>query len=382
MNNLMMRAVAGAAALLLAWAGPTEAHATFKLEDIKPKIEEIIRAEIKEGTASVSIVLVQGDRIVWSAAYGNANVATGTPATPATVYSTGSTSKSVTATAVMQLVEQGKIDLDTSINRYLPTAQVQDRLQVDEPVTIRHMLSHTSGLTCDVRTVPIFSRTLPPTLAELTERTYSVRRPGEKYEYCNAAYGILGYLIEQVSGQEYESYIIEHVLKPVGSEEIAPVRPTARMLDLMARPYVRGEDGKPEPTRQVLFDVYPAGDLYMTATAMGRYLGAHLNGGVSGGRRILSQASVAEMHKNQSPTSDRPYGFGFTVLTAQDGHKIITHTGSVPGFNAFLGGDVTSGIGVYVMTNSGGHQPIGRAVLELMRGAPIEAEEQERPDAP
>jgi len=365
---------AAAVAIMWTWAGTAQAQAPFNLEAIKPKIEQVIRAEMDKGTASVSIALLQGDRIVWTAAYGKANVTTGTLSTPATVYSTGSTSKSVTATAVMQLVEQGKIDLDAPVNRYFKTARVQDRLQVNEPVTVRHMLTHTSGLTCDVRTVPIFSRTLPPTLADLTARTYSVRRPGEKYEYCNAAYGILGYLIEEVSGQEFERYIVENVLTPLGSEATAPVRPTARMADIMARPYVRGDDGKPEPTQQVFFDVYPAGDLYMTATDMARYLGAHINGGAFGGKRILSEASVAEMHKNQSPTPENPYGFGFAVHTAPDGHKIITHTGAVPGFNAYLGGDVTSKLGVYVMTNSGGHQPIGRAVLELMRGAPIESE--------
>jgi len=385
----LMRAAA-AASLLLAYAGtapaqaqaqsPTQAKPSFNLEAIKPKIEQVIRAEMSKGTASVSIALVQGDRIVWTAAYGEANTATHTPATPATVYSTGSTGKSITATAVMQLVEQGKIDLDAPVNRYLRGARVQDRLQVEQQVTVRHMLTHASGLTCDVRTVPIFSRTLPPNLAALTERTYSVRKPGEKYEYCNAAYGILGYLIEQVSGQEYESYIVEHVLKPLGITTTAPVRPTALMADLMARPYLRGKDGKPEPTQQVFFDVYPAGDLYMTAPEMARYLAAHLNGGVFGGKRILSAASVAEMHRNQSPTPESPYGFGFSSFTAPDGHQIITHTGSVPGFNAFIGGDVTSKLGVYLMTNSAGHAPIGVAVLELMRGAPIKAESKAKPD--
>jgi len=382
--NRLIRAAAVAASLVLAWAGTAQAQAqtqaSFNLEAIKPKIEQVIRAEMSKGTASVSIALVQGDRVVWTAAYGDANTATHTPATPATVYSTGSTGKSITATAIMQLVEQGKIDLDAPVNRYFKTARVQDRLQVNEPVTVRHMLTHASGLTCDARTVPIFSRTLPPSLAELTARTYSVRKPGEKYEYCNAAYGILGYLIEQVSGEEYESYIVEHVLKPLGITATTPVRPTARMADLMARPYLRGKDGKPEPTQQVFFDVYPAGDLYMTATDMALYLGAHLNGGVFGGKRILSAASVTEMHRNQSPTPDSPYGFGFSAFTAPDGRQIITHTGSVPGFNAFIGGDVTSKLGVYLMTNSAGHQPIGVAVLELMRGAPIKAENKAKPD--
>ncbi|MGE4064298.1 MAG: serine hydrolase domain-containing protein [Rhodospirillaceae bacterium] len=358
----------------LAHSSGASAQTTFQLDAIKPKIEQLIRAELAKGTASVSIALVASDRVVWTAAYGDANATTHTPATPATVYSTGSTGKSVTATAVMQLVEQGKIELDAPVNRYLLSARVQDRLQVDTPVTVRQMLSHQSGLTCDVRTTPVFSRTLPPTLAELTARTYSVRRPGEKYEYCNAAYGILGYVIEQVSGQEYEAYIVENILKPVGAETSNPVRPTALMEDLMAQPYERGKDGKPEPTRQVFFDVYPAGDMYMTATDMARYLGAHLNGGVFGGKRILSAASVAEMHKNQSPTPDSPYGFGFAIMTAPDGHKIIIHSGGTPGFNALLAGDVNAKLGVYLMTNRGGFDEIGRAVLELMRGAPIAVE--------
>jgi CubicO group peptidase (beta-lactamase class C family) len=240
------------------------------------------------------------------------------------------------------------------------------------------LLAHTSGLTCDIRTRPVYSRTLPPDLAALTARTYSVRKPNESFEYCNSAYGIAGYLIEQVSGQDYESYIVEHILAPLGVTTPAPIRPTPLMADRMAQPYSRGQDGTPVPVGRVFFDVYPAGDLYMTAEDMARFLGAHLNGGVFNGARILSEASIREMHRDQSPglvtgsmaeALGRGYGLGFGIGALANGHTIIQHGGSVPGLNANMIGDLNERIGVYVMTNSAGHHEIGRAVIEAMHAA-------------
>ncbi|HUF51161.1 MAG TPA: serine hydrolase domain-containing protein [Longimicrobiales bacterium] len=364
--------------LLFGMAPPLAAQQPmFDLERVRPAIEAAIRAELEQGTSSVSIALVSGDRVVWTAAYGNANATTRTAATPATIYSTGSTGKSVTAAAIMKLVEQGRVSLDQPVNRYLQGARVQDRLQSETPVTVRMLLSHTSGLTCDAQTRPVYSRTLPPSLKELTERTYSIRAPGERYEYCNSAYGIAGYLIEQVTGQDYESFILEHILKPLGVTTASPVNPTAEMADLMAQPYRRGENGQPVPVSRVFFDVVPAGDMYMTAEDMARFLGALLNGGVFNGVRILSQESVAEMQRNQSPpmtgatetASGRGYGLGLSTRTTPEGHIMIQHGGSVPGLNAHMIGNVTLRIGVYVMTNSAGHAPIAAAAMDAMHAA-------------
>jgi CubicO group peptidase (beta-lactamase class C family) len=349
----------------------------FDLERVRPAIEAAIRAELAAGTSSVSIALVSGDRVVWTAAYGNANATTRTTATPATIYSTGSTGKSLTAAAVMKLVEQGRVALDQPVNRYLQDARVQDRLQSELPVTVRTLLSHTSGLTCDARTRPVYSRTLPPSLKELTERTYSIRAPGERYEYCNSAYGIAGYLIEQVTGQSYESFILEHILKPLGVTTPSPIHPSAEMSDLMAQPYRRGENGQPVPVSRVFFDVVPAGDMYMTAGDMARFLAAQLNGGVFNGVRILSAESVAEMQRNQVPPMTGAmeaafgggYGLGLGTRTTPEGHTVIQHGGSVPGLNAHMIGNVTLRLGVYVMTNSAGHAPIAAAAMDAMQGA-------------
>jgi CubicO group peptidase (beta-lactamase class C family) len=364
--------------LLFGMAPPVASQQpTFDLELVRPAIEAAIRAELEQGTSSVSIALVSGDRVVWTAAYGNANATTRTAATPATIYSTGSTGKSVTAAAIMKLVEQGRVSLDQPVNRYLRDARVQDRLQAETPVTVRMLLNHTSGLTCDARTRPVYSRTLPPSLKELTERTYSIRAPSERYEYCNSAYGIAGYLIEQVTGQDYESFILEHILKPLGVTTESPINPTAEMVDLMAQPYRRGENRQPVPVSRVFFDVFPAGDMYMTAGDMARFLGAQLNGGVFNGVRILSEESVAEMRRNQVPPMTDAmqtafgggYGLGLGTGTTPEGHTIIRHGGSVAGLNAHMIGNVTLRVGVYVMTNSAGHAPIAAAAMEAMQAA-------------
>ena len=262
----------------------------FDLEKTKKVLSGLIEKTLAEnGVPSMSIALVRGDSIVWTAAFGYANMRTRTPATTATLYSTGSSFKSVTATAVMQLVEQGKVQLDDPINRYLGESQVHD--QADKPVTFTHILSHWSGLKNGAETQPIWSRKLPKTLEAMTAGLSSVRPPETKWEYNNFAYGTAGLLVQKISGVEYETYMIEHVLKPLGVTTPHPVYPTPEMVEVMALPYkAGGAFGKPVPEVQVHFDVYPAGDVYLTAEDMARYLAAQLNGGVFQGTRILSDA--------------------------------------------------------------------------------------------
>jgi CubicO group peptidase (beta-lactamase class C family) len=126
---------------------PIAAQDGIDLEKTKTVLAGLIEKTMDEqGIPSVSIALVKGDEIVWTEAFGYANVRTRTAATPDTIYSTGSTFKSVTATALMQLVEQGKCNLDDPVNQHLGDIRVQDRIQSEQPVTIRHILSHWSGL--------------------------------------------------------------------------------------------------------------------------------------------------------------------------------------------------------------------------------------------
>jgi CubicO group peptidase (beta-lactamase class C family) len=147
------------------------------------------------------------------------------------------------------------------------------------------------------------------------------------------------------------------------------------MVERMALPYKAGGSfGKPAPEVQVHFDVYPAGDIYLTADDMARYLGAQLNGGVFQGHRILSEESVREMH---TPRFGGDYGFGFWLVhDSSSGHTLIHHGGAIGGQRAFLIGDLDARVGVYYMTNSDylpdatppAQSEIVYAALKLLRG--------------
>ena len=116
----------------------------------------------------------------------------------------------------MQMVEQKKLDLDQPVNQYLGDIQVQDRLQSDKAVTSRHMLSHWSGLTAGAVTKPLWGRELPKSLEKMVSGLYSVRAPEAKWEYNNFAFGMAGLMLEKISGTEYEKYMVENILKPLG----------------------------------------------------------------------------------------------------------------------------------------------------------------------
>ena len=341
----------------------------FDLTKTKTVLTGLIEKAMKEnGVPSISIALVRGDSIVWKAAFGYANVRMKTPATTETYYSTGSTFKAATATAIMQLVEQDKLTLDAPVNRFLGDVQIQDRLQAEKPVTFRHILSHWSGLTSGAVTKPIWGRELPKSLEAMVGTLYSVRPPETKWEYNNFAYGMAGLLVQKISGVEYEKYMVENVLKPLGIKTEHPLYPTPEMVELMALPYNAGGTGgkPPTPVEQVHFDVYPAGDIWLTAEEMARFLGAHLNGGMFQGKRIASEASIKQTHEAQFGGT---YAFGWSVKKDEkNGHTIINHTGGIPGMSSYMLGDVDAKVGVYFMSNSGAPLSIGDAALQLLRG--------------
>lgn len=362
--------------LVLPASAATAQGGKFDLAKTKAVLTTVIEKTLAEnGIPSMSIALVRGDSIVWTAAFGYSNMYTHARATTETLYSTGSSFKSVTATAVMQLAEQGKLKLSDPINRYLGDDAVQDRLQSEKPVNFVDLLSHWSGLTSGAEIEPIWGRKLPLTLEQRTSKLYSIRAPETKWEYNNDGYAVAGLLVQKISGKDYEKYMVDHVLKPLGVTTPHPVYPTPEMVERMALPYKAGGSlGKPVPEVQVHFDVYPAGDIYLTAEDMARYLGAQIDGGVFNGHRILSDSSVREMHK---PRFGGDYGFGFWIIhDSTTGHTLIHHGGAIPGQRAFLIGDLDAHVGVYYMTNSDylpdaappAESEVVYAALKLLRG--------------
>src|SRR5262249_18428538 len=147
-------------------------------------------------------------------------------------------------------------------------------------------------------TVPLWKRRLPKSLEELAAELEAEHAPGTKHRYSNYGYALAGLLVQKVSGQSLEQYIVNNILKPVGVDVSGPFDPTPEMIEELALPYSL-EGKKAVPEKQVRFDVYPAGDAYLSVPAMSTVLLTHLNAGRHGGVSLLSETSVEEMHNPQ-----------------------------------------------------------------------------------
>jgi len=359
--------------LLTAEPALAETPPTPSLSKVTESLEREIRRILDEtGVPSISLALVRDGKVAWSGAYGFANVGARVPATTDTYYNTGSTFKFVTATAVMRLAEQGKLTLDTPLNQIVGSELA---IEGADDVTLRHLLSHTSGLDAfavarrprhdagPVTTVPLWSRLAPFSLRDLLAHTRRRGPPGVEHSYCNDCYGIAGYVVERVSGTSYDGYVAEHVLRPLGVEIDRPSVPAPRVVEHLALPYgLDGNESRPLP--QVRYDAFPAGDAYLRATDMARFVAAQLNDGEYDGKRILSEASARELRRRQFDF--RPYGLG-VGLADVDGRDVLHHGGGIPGYTARLMADPAAGVGVYIMANAGEVQALGPLARHAMR---------------
>ncbi|MDP7058423.1 MAG: serine hydrolase domain-containing protein [Nitrospinaceae bacterium] len=368
-------------AIALSACGVTRNSAGVELEPgsfeyTKFVLEQLVQKEMNRGLPSVSLSLVKDGEIVWSDAFGYSNVGLRTKATRETIYMTASTIKSVTATALLTLIDQGKCQLDDPVNLYLEDSEVDDR--PSGSVTIRSVLNHTSGLSDEIgqsveAAAYVWERDRPelPTLDEIVSSLKSVEPVGETWRYNNSAYGLAGLLIEKISGKSFEQYVVEHVFVPVGASATTPFSPTPEMAESMAFTYLRMEDGSFVADKQRIGPLYPAGgDSRTTAEDMARFLGAHLNAGKFNGNQILSEELVDESHvpfKGQ-------YGLGWWVWEDDLGHSRIAHGGNWPSAVTAMVGDKTANVGAYVMTNVGQTQAtfrIADAAVRLLRGEEV-----------
>ncbi len=334
-----------------------------------------MQKELDRGLPSLSLSLVQGDQIVWSADFGYANVGLKAPATPATLYLTASTLKSVTSTAILTLVDQGKCKLDDPVSQYLDgTIFLGDTWS---KVSIRSLLDHTSGLSDeggqDQRyTTNVWDRERPgiPPLKDIVASLTQQEAVGETWRYNNSAYTLAGLLIEKISGKSYEQYIVDNILAPVGAATANPISPTARTAEMTAFNYVRQENGEFEAANQNFDGLYPAGTARLRAEDMARFLGAHLNGRRFNGNQILSGNLVDEAHV----VNQALYALGWWTYEDDNGHKMITHGGNWPSAVTAMLGDKDARVGAYVMTNAGRTQAtwrIAEAAVRLLRGEQV-----------
>src|SRR5690606_30292210 len=292
-------------------------------------------------------------------AYGVTNVDTGVEVTPDPLFQVGSVTKVWTATAVMRLVEQGRLDLDAPVVRYLPELKLPDP-DVTARVTMRHLLNHTSGIDGDVFTdTGRGDDCLERYVAGLTG--VPLNHPlGATWSYCNTGYSIAGRVIEKVTGRVWDAAMRELLFAPLGLSRTVTL-PEEALLHRTAAGHVH--EGEEEPRRAPVWGLPrttgPAGAICASAGDLLTFARLHLSGGVApDGTRLLSAQSVAAMQACEAELPD-PYtladswGLGWFRL-GWDGTRLVGHDGNTIGQSAFLRVLPGHDLAVTLLTN-GGH---------------------------
>src|SRR6266852_4189929 len=327
---------------------------------------------MQQHVPSVALTVVHGDRPVWTKAFGYAEMSAKTAATPQTPYRIGSVTKTFTALAILQLHEDGKLRLDDRVRDHLTTTAIHARNIGLLDVTIRELLTHSSGLQRDL---PGTWWTQPSFPAQFPDHFSATYASSTEWKYSNVGYALLGEVIAAASGDPWARHVERRILGPLGmaNTQATPPRDEARLATGYSRP-TPGEPYVPA-ARADHGVVSPAGGMASTIEDLGRYLAFHMGSGGS----VLGGKSLREMHRPQWLLDDwqTAWGLGMRVRRV-DGRVRVGHPGTTPGFAALMEFIPALKLGVAVLTNADDGNPAGYCDYALQLLTPIVAKEMAR----
>lgn len=350
-------------------AGPSQAQATPG-GDWRADISDYARRMTDEGRApGLGVAVVIGDRVAYSKGFGVADVDNGIPVDQGTRFYIASSSKALTATAVVALAEQGVIDLAAPVTRYLPDLELGKGVDADE-VTIHDLLSMTEGIG---ETWPVIFRSAytgdftPEQLIDLLAGG-EASEDGRAFDYSNLPYNILGLVLDAVDGEGLEAGgwkapVRKTVLEPLGMHETTALVSSVE-ADRIAMPHALAPSGRFERIRLAKDDtnMHAAGGHLASARSLARFLAVHVGGGTLEGRRIFPQPMIENIQAQQA-RQDRTvagyqrdgWGYGWDRATWQ-GHRMLQRFGGFTGHYSHMSFLPEEGIGVVVLSNgaSGG----------------------------
>ncbi len=309
------------------------------------KIDDFVKAEMRRQRLSgLSLAVVKEGKIIKAEGYGLANVEHNIAAKPETVYQIGSISKQIIAAGIMLLMQEGKVNLDDNISKFL-----EGTPDIWKEITVRHLLTHTSGI---VREAPGFDPYKIQNDADVIKTAYPLPlrfAPGEKWEYCNVGYFALAEIIRKVTGKPWGDYLHERLFQPL---EMNATRTTSttEVVPNRADGYA-WKDGKLR-NADIYFALRPSGAFLSTVLDLAKWDAALYSD------QFLKPSTREQMWtpvRLNSGTS-YPYGFGWE-LNPVAGHKRVSHSGSLPGFRATISRFVDDKLTVIVLTNTDNADP-------------------------
>ncbi len=328
-------------------AGPAVTLEAARLHEILNPL--IVNKMTDSHIAGAAVCVVQNGKAVYSHGFGRAEVfSPRTVVVDKTIFRIGSVTKVVTGVALMQLVDQGKIDLEADVNRYLQAFKVDDNYP--EPVRVKHLLTHTAGFDQLGYGRHVNSRDQVLPLGEfLKDNLVRIRPPGKISCYDTYGITLAGHLVSVISGQPYEQYLIENVFRPLGMDRTTITVPEAFMADV-ADGYEFA--GAWRSQRWEYMNTDPASTVNSTVTDMGKFAIMMLNGGVYEGRRILSEKSAKAMMTRQFTNHPDQPGYGYLLFEDSNyGVPAFSHGGSMTGYGCFLYLVPSHGLGLFIAYN-------------------------------
>lgn len=298
---------------------------------------------------SISAVIVKGDQIIWSGAYGLSDIDNKTKADSTTIYRTGSISKSFTAFLMMQLVEEGTIKLNDPIEKYLPEIKELKGYSNATKITFQQLASNTSGLIKEPKLKDAASGPIEDWESKILQsipKTSFRSKPGQEFSYSNIGFGILGFALSRAANKSFIELVKERIFKPLNMTNSFFVVPENRMVDLakgMKHESIGEINTKSELEHMGRGYKVPNGGIYSTPNDLAKFIASTI-----GYKAILSQKSLATMHSKQTP--DGKYGLGF-FLYQDSTISTVGHPGAVAGYNCSLLFEKKSQYGVILMRN-------------------------------
>jgi CubicO group peptidase (beta-lactamase class C family) len=320
---------------------------------LAPLLAELMEAK---GIPGGAIAVVKDGQLFFAQGYGYADLERRIPATAdGTVFRAGSIAKVFTWTAVMQLVEQGKLDLKADVNTYLTHFQIPATFP--QPITLAHLMTHTAGFEDQIVNATLYApaegyRPLPDFLAD--KMPARIFPPGQIVAYSNYGTALAGEIVAEVSGEPFEQYIATHILQPLEMNHSTFLQPLpSELAPAAAVGYAIDEEGLPHPGPFEFILVRPAGALSVTATDMAHFMIAHLQDGRYGDGRILQAASAQDMRRQYYAFHPRLPGMtrGFAEAYRNDIH-LVFHMGTTDRSSSLLALLPNQNLGIFLTFNS------------------------------